>query len=325
MFHRKTLPKVLLLMAVFVFFSANTIYILDSGEGKLHAGIDTRYHFDFEKSLKKKAPYLNLKSAILVDYSNGQVIYSKNADQKRPIASISKLIAAMVILDSDIDLSQTQTITREDAYRSSKSRLRTGYELTLQDLLYASLLSSDNRATRALARAVSGSIEEFVKAMNRKVKTLDLENTVFFDPTGLDKRNVSTAHEVAKILHYAYDYKKIRDITSLRNRTIKVVNRKNKSLIMPNTNRFIYSRYNVLAGKTGYIQAADYCLTTLIENKEGEKLTLVVLGVPGDKLRFREARKTDRLGFQEYLIRYFHDRHFSIQIITGIIIIFSYN
>ena len=297
MLERKQLPKLLLLLAAFVFFSANTVYFLETPDGPLLAASDPTYHFEFDSIPEGKKPYLNLKSAILVNYDNGEVLYAKNADIKRSVASITKLVTAMVILDQGLDLSTTQTISREDARRSSKSRIRVGYELSLEDLLYAALLNSDNRAARALARASCGSIEDFVREMNFKMKQLGLKNTVFYEPTGLDARNVSTAHEVAKILHYAYDYELIAKVTATKSHRCKVVNRKNKHLQMANTNLIIYSKYKVLSGKTGYIRAADYCLTILVENDKGERMTCVVLGVPGDRLRFREARKLVDWGF----------------------------
>ncbi len=297
MLERKQLPKLLLLLAAFVFFSANTVYFLEAPSGRLLAASDPTYHFEFDSIPDGKRPYVNLKSAILVNYDNGEVLYAKNAEAKRPVASITKLVTAMVLLDQGVDLSSTQTITREDARRSSKSRLKVGYELTLEDLLYAAMLNSDNRAARALARAACGNIEDFVREMNFKMKQLGLKNTIFYEPTGLDQRNVSTAHEVAKILHYAYDYELIAKLTATKSQRCKVVNRKNTHLQMANTNLIIYSKYKVLSGKTGYIRAADYCLTTLVENKAGERLTCVVLGVPGDRLRFREARKLVDWGF----------------------------
>lgn len=297
MFRRATLPRVLLLLAGFVFFSANTIYFLETDTALVTAATGKNYQFSFDSV--KRGPYLNLKSALLINYDNGQVLYSRDCETVRPIASISKLVAAMVILDAGIDLNGTATITREDARRSSRSRLLVGFELSLKDLLYAALLNSDNRATRALARATSGSIEEFVALMNQKARSLGLKKTVFFEPTGLDPRDVSTAHEVAKILHYSYDYDFIANLTSTKRYRVKVLNRKNTYLQMANTNLLTQSPYKVLAGKTGYIRAADYCLTTLLKNKEGERLTLVILGAPGDKLRFREARKLADWGFEQ--------------------------
>lgn len=299
MFKRTTLPKVLLMLAGFVFFSANTVYFIDQPPGPLVAAADPTYHFSFD-NVRDKGPYLNLKSAILVNYDNGEVVYTKNAEAVRPIASISKLITAMVVLDHGVDLESTEKISKEDARRSSRSRLRVGYEMSVEDLMYAALMSSDNRAARALARATCGDRESFVKEMNLKARKLGLKHTKFFEPTGLDERNVSTAHEVAKILHYAYKYDLIAHITSQRRHMCTILNRKRYNRVqMTNTNLMIVSKYHVLSGKTGYIQASDYCLTTLVQNKAGERLTLVVLGVPGDRLRFKEARKLVDWGFKQ--------------------------
>ena len=298
MIKRATLPKVLLFLAAFVFFSANTVYFLEADTKIVGDGFGQTYHFDFDKVVKK-GPYLNLKAAMLVNYDNGEVIYAKNAEKVRPIASLSKLVAAMVVLDSKIDLNKTIKISKADARRSSRSRLSVGFELTILDLLHAALMNSDNRAARAMARATYGSIEDFAKEMNKKVRKLGLKKSVFFEPTGLDARNVSTAHEIAKILHYSFDYPLIAEISSKKLYRVKIQNRKNTYRQMASTNMLIHSRYKVLSGKTGYIRAADYCLTTLVKNKKGERMTLVVLGVPGDKLRFKEARRLIDWGFKQ--------------------------
>ena len=297
MIRRKTLPRVLLFLAAFVFFSANTIYLLEADSSHLKTSFNKTYHFDFDHVTK--GPHLNLKAAMLLNYENGEVLYAKNVDQPRPVASLTKLVTAMVVLDKGVDLQRTERITRDDARRSSRSRLRVGYELTLLDLLHATLMNSDNRAARALARATSGSIERFALEMNRKIKKLGLRETRFVEPTGLDARNVSTAHEIAKILHYAFDYPLLREITSKKKYRVRVKNRKNTVLQMASTNMLIHSRYHVLSGKTGYIRAADYCLATLVKNRQGERLTLVVLGVPGDKLRFKEARRLIDWGYKQ--------------------------
>ena len=297
MVRKETFPRVLLFLAALVFFSANSVYILEADQTRDFIPLDTGYHLNFD-SVAEKGPYLNLKSAILVNYENGDVLYARNAEEKRPIASISKLITAMVLIDSGLDLDSTvATITKQDAYRSSRSRLNVGFEMSLRDLLHATLMNSDNRAARAIARAVSGSIDEFAVEMNKKARALGLENTFFVEPSGLSKQNVSTAAEVAMILHYSFDYPLIAEITSKRKYRVKILNRRNTYRGMANTNLMIHSRYHVLAGKTGYIRAADYCLTTLLENREGERLTLVVLGVPGNNLRFREARRLVDWGY----------------------------
>ncbi len=297
MVQRKTLPNVLLMLAAFVFFSANTVYFLEAEDRPGLSSLKKTYTFDFE-TVQDEGPYLNTRAALLVNYENGQVLYAKNADEVRPIASISKLVMAMVLLDSGIDLDSTATISKQDAYRSSRSRLRRGFEMSLYDLLHAALMNSDNRAARAIARTVSGSIEEFAKEMNRKVKSLGLEHTSFVEPTGLSSKNVSTAHEVAKILHYAYDYPLIREISSTHKYKTTVVNYRNTYRGMANTNLLMHSPYEVLSGKTGYIRAADYCLVTIVADDSGRRMTAVVLGVPGNKLRFRECRRLIDWGYK---------------------------
>ena len=295
---RQVVARTLLLAAIMVFFFANTLYLFEISPSTLQASTTREYTLDFDKAVKG-GPRLNLKAALLVDYDSGAVVYARNCQTLRPIASISKLVSAMVLFDSKVDLNKTARISKQDAYRSSKSRLSVGFELTLHDLLYAALLNSDNRATRALARATYGSLDAFTREMNKKSRELGLKSTVFYEPTGLDSRNVSTAEEVAKIIHHAYHYDQIARITATNKYRVKILNRKNTYRQMANTNLLTVSPYKVLTGKTGYIRASDYCLATLVKNREGRRMTAVVLGVPGDKLRFKEARKLIDWGFRQ--------------------------
>ncbi len=295
--YRKKIARVLLILAFVVFCTANTVHFFDFHNSEIYASISKNYEFSSNK-IEKKSPYLNLKSAVLIDIENQNIVYSKNSEIQRPIASISKLIAAMVIIDKGMDLNLTTTISKSDARRSSRSRLPVGSELTLDDLMYAGLLNSDNRAIRALARATSGTVEAFTAEMNLKAKRLGLKKTHFMEPTGLSSGNVSTAVEVAKILYYVMEYDYIVKVTSTKKKKVRILNKKNKYLQMANTNLLVQSPYKVLTGKTGYIRASDYCLATMVKNKDGKKLAAVILGVPGDKLRFREARKLLNWGFK---------------------------
>jgi D-alanyl-D-alanine endopeptidase (penicillin-binding protein 7) len=288
-----------LAIGVFVLFSTNRVIFVEGSDSRVEASESTPdYILDFANQ-RPKAPRLQYHAAILVNFDNGEVIYSKNAEMVHSIASISKLVAAMVVLDSKPNLTDTATISKEDAYQSSKSHLRAGWQLSLHDLLYASLMISDNRSTRTLARTVAGSLDSFVVLMNAKVKSLGLKNTVFYDPTGLDSRNVSTAHELAIVLYHASRYPMITRITSENRYYIHIINRRNRILQLANTNRLMRSPYTVLAGKTGYIQESAYCLATLLKNREGEKLALVLLGAPGGNLRFKEARILANWGFRQ--------------------------
>jgi len=245
-----------------------------------------------------RAIYLNLKSAIAVDNKSGEVIYCYNAGSVRPIASLSKLLSVMIIYDK-YNPEQVITINKKDAYRSSRSLFRVGDKVTAKDLLHASLLRSDNRATRALARTVSGSIENFVNEMNDRAEKLGLEDTKMYDPTGLDEHNCSSAADCVRLINaMILNYPELARISRLKKYNLKPVNRKTSKRLI-NTNKMVFSKYDVIAGKTGYIIESDYCLATVLENDKGEQITVVVLGSPGSNTRFREARRLANYAFRQ--------------------------
>jgi D-alanyl-D-alanine endopeptidase (penicillin-binding protein 7) len=256
------------------------------------------FDFNLPDSNVSRAIYLNLKSAIAVDNETGEVLYCYNADEVRPVASISKLLSAMVVLDN-YRPDTVITISRQDCRRSGRSIFRAGDKVRMKDLLHAALLKSDNRAARALARAVAGDSENFTEMMNRKAKKLGLTDTEMYEPTGLDERNRSTAADCARLVNSAMLlYPRIADITSLKKYVLKPTNRKRRMRLI-NTNKMVFSRYKVLAGKTGYIIESDYCLATVLENGQGKCVTVVVLGVPGPQTRFREARRLANYAFRK--------------------------
>ena len=282
-----------------VVVSAATLPMLEIQESTIQASTAKVEEFNFDH-LRKNAPRLRVQSAFLVDYESGEVLYAKNSDSVRSIASISKLVSAMIVLESGIDLTRRQKISKEDAYRSSRSRFRVGDEMTLNDLLHGSLMASDNRCTRALARAVAGSIDAFVVKMNEKMKQMGLPHTQFGDPTGLDPLNVSTAKEIAVVVNRAYRFEEIARITSKKQFAIHLLNKRKRTYrTIANTNVLVASKYRVLTGKTGYINESQHCLTTILMDRKGRKLTLVVLGAPGSGTRFREAKKLADWGFRE--------------------------
>ncbi len=258
-------------------------------------GIRRQFDFELPDSDICSGIHLNLKSAIAIDNETHKVLYCYNADDTVSIASISKLITAMVVLDN-YQPDSIATINDEDSRESSRSIFRSGDKAKVRDLLHAALMRSDNRATRALARYMAGSIDSFALKMNEKIKEIGLKNTVVFEPTGLDERNRSTAADCAKLINAAMLYPEIPQITSLQQYSFDFLNRrKTKNLI--NTNKLVYSKYKILAGKTGYITESAYCLTTVIKDDKGKTVTVVILGAPGPQTRFREARRLGRLGF----------------------------
>ena len=159
---------------------------------------------------------LKSRAALIFDAQQGHAIYSKNTDTIMPIASITKLMTAMVVLDAQLPLSEEITIDSADidVLKNTRSRLKVGSSLTRQQLLRLALMSSENRAAAALGRAYPGGIEAFVSAMNNKAFELGMGNSRFVDSTGLSSANVSTARDLVKMVEAAHFYEEIRDFST---------------------------------------------------------------------------------------------------------------
>ncbi|MGE5176244.1 MAG: D-alanyl-D-alanine carboxypeptidase family protein [Hyphomicrobiales bacterium] len=233
-------------------------------------------------------PRLHVKAAYVEDAASGQVLFQKNPERVYPIASLTKLVSALVLLDTNPDWDRVVEVIPEDVHNSSRSRIRAREEISVRDLFHASLMSSDNVATKALARTSGLTASEFVRRMNAKADSLGLTGAHFVEPTGLSEENVATAQAVAKLLRTAAD----NDIVSaiMQKQTYEFTsNRRLHRLV--NTNRLLRSKWHVTAGKTGFIHEAGYCLATNIEGPTGAEITAVVLGAPSNALRFAEARR----------------------------------
>lgn len=205
---------------------------------------------------------LSLKSAsaLVLDQATGQPLIEKQAGAVQPIASLTKLMTAMVLLDAQLDPREMLTITRDDMdmLRHSRSRLPVGTRLPREQALLLALLASENRAAHALGRTFPGGLTAFVEAMNAKAKALGLEEAKFEDPTGLSAGNVASAHDLARIMDAAYRYPEIRDFSTRPETTIQAGRR---SIQFPNTNALVRSpRWNIGLSKTGYIEEAGRCL-----------------------------------------------------------------
>lgn len=210
-----------------------------------------------------KAGQLELKSsiALVVDQSKGRTIYAKNAESIAPIASITKLMTAMVVIDAGLPLAESITISRADIddVKGTRSRLRIGAVLTREELLRLSLMSSENRAAAALGRTYPGGTQAFVAAMNLKSLALGMRDTRFVDGTGLSSENVSTASDLAKLLGAAYQYEHIRDYTTGDAYTVSLS--RGGTLQYRNSNGLIHSpNWQIGLSKTGYISEAGRCL-----------------------------------------------------------------
>lgn len=225
------------------------------------------------------------RNAILLDPTTGEVLFEKNSSRSVPIASLSKLMTAMVFLEQKPDLTREVEVTQAEISGAGHTQLRRGEMVPLGELLHMSLMCSDNCATRVIAREGGLTSADFIARMNRKAVELGLTGTRFVEFTGLDEHNVSTASDVARMLHAAANEPLIAEITTTRSYAFRTGRRAHA---ISNTNRLLYSRYEILGGKTGFIMEAGYCFATWVRT-DGRDLIAVVLGAPTNATRFADA------------------------------------
>ncbi len=232
-------------------------------------------------------------AALVVEQGGSEPIYQKNADVVVPIASISKLMTAMVVLDSMPNLQEPIHVSDDDVdyLKGSRSRLHVGSELAREDAMLISLMSSENRATHALARHYPGGLSAFVTAMNRKAAELGMFNTRFEDPTGLSSNNVSTAKDLAKMVAAAHRYPLIREFSTTSDAKIVVSGR---PMEYRNTNQLVKApTWDIGLSKTGFIQEAGKCL--VMQARVAEKpVVIVLLDSQGKLTRIGDANRIKR-------------------------------
>ena len=232
-------------------------------------------------------------SALVVEQDAGDAIFQKNADLVAPIASITKLMTAMVVLDSAPNLQAPITISEEDVdfLRGSRSRLQVGAVLTRETALLLALMSSENRAAHALARHYPGGMPAFLVAMNIKAQALGMRDTRFEDPTGLTSSNQSTANDLAKMVGAAYRYPLIREWTTTSEAIVDVSGRE---MAYHNTNPLVKSpAWDVGLSKTGYIHEAGKCLVMLARVAD-RAVVIVLLDSVGKLTRVGDANRIKR-------------------------------
>ena len=236
---------------------------------------------------------LKLKShaALVLDQQSGDILYGKNAQAVVPIASITKLMTAMVVLDANLDPGEKILITKDDvdSLRGSHSRLRVGAPLTRDELLRLALLASENRAASALGRAYPGGPESFVRAMNLKARLLGMRGSRFADPTGLSSTNVSTAEDLATLVRSAHRYAKIREYTTAKDYKVSLGG--GHPVAFRNTNRLVGSgAWDIGLSKTGFINEAGRCLV-MHATLAGRTVIIVLLDSWGKYTRIGDANR----------------------------------
>jgi D-alanyl-D-alanine endopeptidase (penicillin-binding protein 7) len=220
---------------------------------------------------------LSLRSAaaMVQDAKTGEILYDKNAGTVTPIASITKLMTAMVVLDSGVDLNESIAISTEDMdyLRGTHSRLKPGATLTRDELLRLALMASENRAAAALGRTYPGGFDVFRRAMNHKAQMLGMNDTHFDDATGLSSGNVASAEDLVKMVRAAHGYQLIRDYTTATGHEVEVAGRQ---LAYRNTNRLVSNdSWNIELSKTGFTNDAGRCL--VLQARLAQREVIIVL------------------------------------------------
>jgi D-alanyl-D-alanine endopeptidase (penicillin-binding protein 7) len=236
-------------------------------------------------------PALRSAAALVIDAETGEVLHAKNADAILPIASITKLMTAMVTLDADLALDEPITISVDDAEAGQakrRARLAVGATLTRAELLQLALMASENRAAAALGRAYPGGIDAFVNAMNAKARELEMSGSRFVEPTGLSSENVSTAEDLAKLVRAAKAYALIAEYSTMPNAAYTIRGRK---VSFVNTNGLVRGgSWEIGLSKTGFINAAGRCLV-MQARVATRSLIIVLLDSVGKYTRIGDANR----------------------------------
>lgn len=241
-------------------------------------------------------PTLYSYAAVAYDVDNDKIIFSKHANTILPMASITKLMTAIIVLESDVSLSDSVTISEDDtdSIRNTYSRLRIGQSFTRKNLLLMALMSSENRAAACLGRTTYDNTSQFVKKMNEKAKELGMNNTKFYDTTGLDQRNISSPLDLVKLVKAAFKYKEIKNFSTTEGADVSLGGYYHHYI---NSDALVRGHnMPILLSKTGFINESGHhvALYTMINNRP-------VIIVLMDSASTR-ARSLDGIAIKHYLM-----------------------
>ncbi|MFA5022458.1 MAG: serine hydrolase [Patescibacteria group bacterium] len=242
------------------------------------------------------------KSILIIDDASGSVLYSKNPAVVSPLASISKLMTALVVLDNKPDWNKVVKMTKEDRRQGGINYLFDGQEVTVKDLFNLMLVASSNEAAIALAR--SSGPTNFVAAMNKKAKELGMTDTYFLDPSGLTPQNVSSAKDLIKLAQAAFSQPEIIKAVTSQEYRFKLVDN-SKIVLGVSTDKLLdgflnQGDYQIVGAKTGYLDEAGYCLLLKIKKKDTASLTIALMGAQSQPDRWQEAKGLVDWVFRNY-------------------------
>jgi D-alanyl-D-alanine endopeptidase (penicillin-binding protein 7) len=236
---------------------------------------------------------ISSRAAIVADARTGEVLYGKNSNEIVPIASITKLMTAMIVLDAGQDMNEMLRITDADIdrLRNSRSRLNVGTELSRADMMLLMLMSSENRAASALARNYPGGFNAAMAAMNKKTRTLGMTNSHFMDSSGLHGENRSTPADLIKMVQAAYNYSQIRTYSTLPEYHV-VLGNSDTILTYRNTNHQLVSsdNWDIGISKTGFINEAGRCLVMFAKVTD-TPVIIVLMDSPNNSVRTTDANR----------------------------------
>jgi serine-type D-Ala-D-Ala endopeptidase (penicillin-binding protein 7) len=240
--------------------------------------------------------------ALIVNQETGEVLFAKNTNTLTPIASVTKLMTAMVVLDAGLSMEESLTVSQDDidTLKGTGSRLRIGTTLSRGEMLQLALIASENRAASALGRHYPGGITAFVHAMNLKAMELGMVSTHFVDSTGLNSQNISTAEDLVLLVRAAYEYPEIRQVSTTPSQEVALSGVRNPMNFV-NTNSLVRKGDWVIGlSKTGYISEAGRCLVMQAEIS-GQPLIIVLLDSNGKQTRIGDANRIRKWIESSYL------------------------
>jgi serine-type D-Ala-D-Ala endopeptidase (penicillin-binding protein 7) len=244
---------------------------------------------------------VSAKSILVEDSNRNKILWSKNSDEIRSIASITKLMTALVLLESeDTDWEKEIVIDKTDLNGDfNKLNIYNWEKIKFKDLFISSLIASSNTGINILIKNTGISEEDFVRKMNNKAIEIGLNKTKFEDPTGLGANNVSTAKEILKLTKKAFSYPNIKKATSNKNYSFRTINT-NRLIYVKNTNELINGYLEIKAGKTGYTESAGFCLVSEISYQDKGPILIVVLGSDSHYERFSDLKTIATWTFNNY-------------------------
>lgn len=248
---------------------------------------------------------ISAKTAIIVDATSGVILWQKEPDQKFPIASLTKLMTTAVFLENNPGWDKVKALEAdENALSGAKFSVGNGVKLRVEDLLFVTLTGSANNTALALARSSGLVDEDFVSRMNAKAQELGMFNSVFVEPTGLARENISTVTDLAKLANTVFSEPRVQQATAITEHKLKTIEPEEERTVK-GTNKLLKTYldeapYDILASKTGYTEEAGFCLIQKIRHQDKGELLIVLLGAPTERDKHHDMKALIDWTFQEY-------------------------